>query len=88
MPSIREQWKLSHTLNKCLRDYFRTFSRPKTLISDQSTCLTSKEFEEFMNKMNITHIKIITGSPQANGQVERFNRTAEPIIGKLYDGKD
>lgn len=73
---------------KCLRDYFQIYSRPVTLISDRGTSFTSKEFEEFMNEMNITHVKVATGSPQANGQVERVNRFLGPALGKLYDGKN
>jgi len=53
---------------KCLRDYFQTFSRPKVLVSDRGTSFTSKEFGESMTKMNITHVKVATGSPQANRQ--------------------
>lgn len=38
-----------------------------------------------MNKCNIQHVKIATASPQANGQVERYNRTILPMITKLAD---
>jgi len=34
---------------------------------------------------NVQHIKIATASPQANGQVERVNRTILPMIAKLAD---
>jgi len=73
---------------RCLKEYFNAYSRPKILISDRGTSFTSSEFEEFMSEMNIKHIKIATDSPQANGQVERYNRILAPAIGKLYDGKD
>lgn len=72
----------------CLKDYFRTYSRPKTLVSDRGTSFTSKEFEDFMSEMNVKHVKVATGSPQANGQVERYNRILAPALGKLYTGKD
>jgi len=46
-----------------------------------------------MSAMSINHIKIATGSPQANEQMERYNRvlappSLTPILGKLYTGKD
>jgi len=36
----------------------------------------------------VKHIKVTTGSPQANGQVERYNRILAPALGKLYNGED
>jgi len=58
----------------CLKTYFNTYSRPKALISDRGSGFTSKDFEEFLDENNVQHSKIATGSPQANGQVERVNR--------------
>jgi len=37
-----------------------------------------------LRENEIKHIKA-TGSPQANGQVERVNRTLIPMLGKLSD---
>jgi len=68
-----------------LKDYFRAYSRPKCIISDRGSCFTFKDFEEFMEEYNVKHIKIATGSPQANGQVERINRSLGPMIAKLVD---
>lgn len=73
---------------QCLRDYFHAYSRPKILISDRGTSFTSSEFAEFLTEMNITHIKVATGSPQANGQVERVNRILWPALRKLNDGQN
>lgn len=72
----------------CLKEYFRMYSRPRILVSDRGTSFTSKEFEDFMLETNIKHIKVATGSPQANGQIERYNRVLAPALGKLYAGKD
>lgn len=69
-----------------LKEYFRYYSRPKCIVSDRGTSFTSKEFEKCMTDYNIKHIKIATGSPQANGQVERVNRNLGPIIAKLCKG--
>lgn len=70
---------------KCLRSYFEHYSRPLRLVSDRGSCFTSRDFEEFLREQNIQHIRVATASPQANGQVERFNRTILPIIAKLAD---
>jgi len=68
-----------------LKDYFRSYSRPRCVISDRGTCFTSKEFHDFLEENEVKHIKIATGSPQANGQVERVNRSIGPMIAKLTD---
>lgn len=73
---------------KCLRDYFQTFSRLKVLVSDRGMSFTSKVFAELMTEMNITHVRVATRSPQANGQIEHINRILGPGLGKLDDGKD
>ena len=50
-----------------------------------SSCFTSVEFKEYLEYNCIKHIKIATGSPQANGQVELINRSLGPMIAKLID---
>jgi len=70
---------------KNLKLYFEYYSRPLRIISDRGSCFTSREFEDFTKEHNIQHIKVATASPQANGQVERFNRTILPMIAKLAD---
>lgn len=70
----------------CLKFYFGSYSRPKVLISDRGSAFTSKDFGSFLENNNIKHIKIATGSPQANGQVERVNRSLAPMIAKLTSG--
>ncbi|XP_063994904.1 uncharacterized protein LOC135172646 [Diachasmimorpha longicaudata] len=72
----------------CLREYFQNYSRPNVLVSDRGTCFTSGEFEEFFQAQHIKHIKITTGSPQANGQVERVNRVIVPMLAKLSDNEN
>lgn len=70
---------------ECLASYFQTFSRPKRIISDRGSCFTSDDFTSFIKNNNIEHIKIATGSPQANGQVERINRTFIPMCAKTVE---
>jgi len=56
-------------------------------MSDRGTSFTSKEFEEFMSEMK-AHKNRHRLSPQANGQVERYNRVLAPTLGKLCTGRD
>lgn len=68
-----------------LEKYFDYYSRPRRIISDQGTCFTALEFAEKLKKWNIEHVKIAVASPQANGQVERVNRTVKAMLGKLTE---
>jgi len=69
----------------CLQQFFQSYDKPKTIISDRGSAFTSQEFEDFLKDQEIQHIKIAVGSPQANGQVERVNRVIAPCIAKLSD---
>lgn len=69
----------------CLTTYFHTFSRPLRIVSDRGTCFTSKEFADFVDKLNIQHIKIASASPQSNGQAERMNRIITPMLAKISE---
>ncbi|KAK9739907.1 Integrase zinc binding domain [Popillia japonica] len=68
---------------KHLKNYFNNYSQPFRIISDRGSCFTSKEFEQFVQERGIQHIKVATGTPKANGQIERSNRDIVPMIGKL-----
>lgn len=68
-----------------LKNYFKDYSRPKRIISDRGGCFTSHEFHNFLVNNNIAHVKIATASPQANGQIERYNRSLTSMLSKLID---
>lgn len=53
---------------------------PDRIISDRGTCFTSKPFQEFCRNREISHTLNSTRHPQANGQVERVNRTLLPLL--------
>ena len=69
----------------CLNKYFEYFSRPRRIITDQASCFTSFEFANKLKDWNIEHVKIAVGSPQANGQVERMNRTIKSLLSKVTE---
>lgn len=71
-----------------LREYFRDYSKPKRIVSDRGTCFTSKDFSNFVNGENVSHVLIVTGTPRANGQVERFNRVISPMLAKECEKGD
>jgi len=71
-----------------LTNYFQCYNTPTTLVSDRGSCFTAGEFEEFIRQYNIKHIKVATGSPQANGQAERINRSLVPMIAKLNNSEN
>lgn len=73
---------------RCMEKYFDFFDRPRRVITDQATCFTSLEFAAKMKEWNIEHVKIAVGSPQANGQVERVNRTMKAMLGKITEPVD
>lgn len=68
-----------------LKKYFEYYSRPRRIVSDRGSCFTSSEFEEFLLRNNINHVRVATAAPQANGQVERTNRVLKAMLGKLSD---
>lgn len=59
------------------------FGDPRRIISDRETAFTSNAFREYCEEHNIQHLKITTGLPRGNGQVERVNRTLIPLLSKL-----
>lgn len=72
-------------INCSLQKYFDYYSRPRRIITDRGTCFTSHEFNEFLQKNHVEHVKVATASPQANGQVERVNRVLTPMLSKLVE---
>lgn len=68
-----------------LKKYFEYYSRPRRVITDQGTCFTGLEFTNQLKEWNVEHVKIAVASPQANGQVERVNRTIKAMMGKATE---
>jgi len=66
------------------------YSYNNGVFSDRGTSITSDIFKNFSKEHNIEHVLIAAGSPQANGQVERYNRTIKAMISKIMheEGKN
>lgn len=59
------------------------FGLVDTIVSDRGTSFTSDLFAEFINDNGMKHVKVATGSPQSNGQVERVNRFLKSTLSKI-----
>ena len=58
------------------------FGNPARIISDRGSAFTSDEFRIYCEEENIDHIKITTGLPRANGQIERLNSVIVSVLSK------
>ena len=47
---------------------------PEEIVSDNGPQFISKEFETFLNKNGIRHVRNSPYHPQSNGKIERFHR--------------
>ncbi|XP_057310486.1 uncharacterized protein K02A2.6-like [Hydractinia symbiolongicarpus] len=54
---------------------FSIFGYPKTIVTDNGSQFTSFKFSRYLQQHGIKHRRTTPYWPQANGEVERFNRT-------------
>lgn len=59
------------------------FGHPERIITDRGPAFTSKDFEDYCVSEDIEHVKITTGIPRGNGQVERIHSILLPVLSKL-----
>ena len=71
-----------HLVNR-LSKQSAVFGNPRRVVSNRGAAFTSNAFQEYSKEEKIQHLKITTGVPRANGQVERVNRTIIPLLTKL-----
>ena len=55
-----------------LQELFARFGLPETIVSDNGTPFTSKEFEKFCKLLSINYLKLAPYHPRSNGLMERF----------------
>uniref|UniRef100_A0A914H730 Integrase catalytic domain-containing protein n=1 Tax=Globodera rostochiensis TaxID=31243 RepID=A0A914H730_GLORO len=70
------------TIDK-LRYLCSRYGLPETLVTDNGTQFTSKEFKEFTTQNGITHLFSAPYHPMSNGQAERFVDTFKRTCRKL-----
>ena len=55
-----------------LQELFARFGLPETIVSDNGTPFTSKQFKNFSKLLSINHLKSVSCHPRSNGLAERF----------------
>ena len=65
-----------------LEEIFQRFGCPLEIVSDNGTENVNRKVQETLDAMNIHHIKTSYYCPQANGRVERFQKTLHSVMMK------
>lgn len=73
------------TLRK-LRETFAICGLPQTIVSDNGSCFTSHEFEEFCRQNGIKHARSSPFHPSSNGAAERAVQTVKNGVKKMQGG--
>ena len=79
--------KTNECVWRCLRtDFIPRHGTPRILISDQGTEFKSANFNQWLQRNGVDYRRTMPYHPQANGQVERLNRTIKTMLRKMVDG--
>ncbi|XP_057302732.1 uncharacterized protein K02A2.6-like [Hydractinia symbiolongicarpus] len=70
----------THAIAKKLRKMFYRYGSPEEIVTDNGPQFISAGFKRLMTEFNIKHQKVAPYHPQANDEVERFNRTLKKCI--------
>lgn len=71
---------------ECLKRSFSQFGLPKMVVSDNATCFTSGEFQEFVKKNGITHVTSAPYHAASNGLARRVVQTVKALLKKSTNG--
>ena len=63
-----------------MKTTFATHGIPHEIVTDNGPQFISAEFSTYLSNCGIVHRKVTPCWPQANSEVERFNRTVEKAI--------
>ena len=66
-----------------LKDVFCRWGVPEYLLSDNGRTFVSAEFENFLERCNVVHLKSSVYFPQSNGGIERFHSTLKSRLKRL-----
>lgn len=69
-----------------LHHMFSTHAIPETIVSDNGSVFTSKEFQQFLQSNGIRHITTATYHPASNGLAERAVQTLKTGLKKMTTG--
>ena len=76
----------SATTIENLRVMFATHGLPDVLVSDNGSCFTCQEFQEFMRLNGIKHVHSAPFKPTSNGQAERAVQIIKQGIRRVTQG--
>ncbi len=65
----------SHQTIQSLRHLFTSYGLPNQLVSDNGSQFTSYEFQSFLRRNGVRHIRVPPYHPSSNGEAERFVQT-------------
>lgn len=68
------------TVTTFLLHVFSREGYPDEIVTDNGPQFISAEFEKFLHQRGIRHTRVSVYYPQANGQVERFNRVFKDVV--------
>ena len=72
-----------------MKSCFAAHGLPEEIVTDNGPQFVAEEFEFYLREHGITHRRVTPYWPQANSEVERFNRTLEKAIRAAnIEGKD
>ena len=69
-----------------LMSMFATHGLPRTVVSNNGSVFTSSEFETFLQKNGVHHIRTAPYHPASNGLAEEAVQTLKEGLKKLTDG--
>ena len=79
----------SSAVIKFLTAHFDRFGNVEEITTDNGSQFCSAEFEDFLDSLAIKHTRTALYAPQANAEVERFNRhMKEGVRVALVEGKE
>ena len=76
----------SATIISLMRKSFASLGLPEVIVYDNATNFTSDEFEQFLKKNGVKHVKTPPYHPASNGLAERAVQTFKEGMRKLKDG--
>ena len=82
-----KSWRPTLTVTiKFMHELFERFGYPETIVTDNATLFTSKDFRIFWEVFAIKHITTPPFHPRSNGFAERFVNTLKRAL-KKYGGR-
>ena len=69
-----------------LRETFAIHGLPEVIVTDNGTCFTSAEFQQFLAANSIRHVRTAPFHPSSNGLAERAVQSFKAAMKRMKDG--